>query len=307
MATELTIENDRSELARFLSRLQLFENFETDELEAISTLARRSAYQTNEYIFSDKDHGQCFYIVERGHLMLYIMGKPVKHFEPGDVFGEVALIDEKLRMGSVRAVDDAVLLRIDAADIFDEQKFDSRSALKLFRIFASMVADYLRSENQTSTPALVEAGESARVEFKSTLRTNLHTDKVDKNIEHAVLKTIAAFLNTDGGTLLVGVADDGEVLGLEQDKFANEDKLLLHLTNLIKQRMGNRFTQFVSADLETVDDTRLLRVDCFPSDSPVYLGHNDSEHFYVRTGPATTELKISEVFTYIQNRFHKPL
>lgn len=60
-----------------------------------------------------------------------------------------------------------------------------------------------------SVEELIHRGESERLEFKSTLRWNLHTDSKDKRIEHAVLKTIAAFLNTQGGTLLIGVEDDG--------------------------------------------------------------------------------------------------
>ena len=49
---------------------------------------------------------------------------------------------------------------------------------------------------------------------------------------------LAAFLNSKGGTLLIGVGDGGEVIGLENDKFQNEDKFALHLDNLIKDQLG---------------------------------------------------------------------
>jgi len=82
--------------------------------------------------------------------------------------------------------------------------------------------------------ALVEQGENTTIEFKSTLRVNLHTGQNDAKMELAILKTIAAFLNVNGGTLVIGVTDDGNPVGIGADKFANEDKMYLHLVNLIK-------------------------------------------------------------------------
>ncbi|MEA1951818.1 MAG: putative DNA binding domain-containing protein, partial [Planctomycetota bacterium] len=85
---------------------------------------------------------------------------------------------------------------------------------------------------------LAGGGESEQVEFKSTLRWNLHTGKPDKRIENACLKTVAAYLNSDGGVLLVGIDDEGRAVGLEPDQFANEDKLLLHWNGLIAKSIG---------------------------------------------------------------------
>ena len=76
------------------------------------------------------------------------------------------------------------------------------------------------------------------MEFKSSLRVNLHTGNQDPRIEHAVLKTLAAFLNTRGGTLVIGVDDKGVPLGLENDGFQTEDKMDQHLANLIQTDSG---------------------------------------------------------------------
>jgi len=84
--------------------------------------------------------------------------------------------------------------------------------------------------------ALIDTGESVQLEFKSTMRWNLHAKKAGKEIELAWLKSVVAYLNTDGGFVLIGVGDDGEVLGLEIDGFANEDKFILHFDNLIQQQ-----------------------------------------------------------------------
>ncbi len=85
---------------------------------------------------------------------------------------------------------------------------------------------------------LIDEGEGSHVEFKSTLRWSLKNDKADRGVELSWLKTIVAFLNSDGGTLLVGVSDDGEILGCEGDRFTNEDKYLLHVNNRIQQHIG---------------------------------------------------------------------
>ena len=86
---------------------------------------------------------------------------------------------------------------------------------------------------------LLEYGESNTIEFKSTLRINLHTKKTDSRMELAVLKTLAGFLNTDGGSLIIGVSDDGVPLGIKFDEFKNEDSMNLHLTNIVESRMGS--------------------------------------------------------------------
>ncbi|MBN1223178.1 MAG: ATP-binding protein [Candidatus Aminicenantes bacterium] len=74
---------------------------------------------------------------------------------------------------------------------------------------------------------LIKRGESKTLEFKSTLRWNLRENrKEDKVITLAVLKTIAAFLNTAGGDLLLGVGDDGTVTEIERDKFESNDEYI---------------------------------------------------------------------------------
>ena len=150
---------------------------------------------------------------------------------------------------------------------------------------------------------LVAGGESDDVEFKSTLRVNLHTNKVDKDMEHASLKTIAAFLNTEGGTLLIGVSDDREPLGLAADNFPNEDRMGLHLTNIVNAHLGRQAMTSIRLRFEDYIGKRVLVVDCGRSSTPVYLKDGNREIFYVRTGPATNELSVSESIEYVNQRF----
>ena len=149
----------------------------------------------------------------------------------------------------------------------------------------------------------VAAGEDDRLEFKSTLRWNLRTNKPDKAMEIACLKSIAAFLNSEGGTLLVGVEDDGNILGIAADQFPNEDKFLLHFNNLINQHLGLENTDSFSFEIRHLDGGDIMIVDCLPSLAPVYVTHDRKEDFYVRVGPGTRPLTTRDALEYIRNHF----
>ena len=150
--------------------------------------------------------------------------------------------------------------------------------------------------------SLIKLGESNRVEFKSTLRWNLKTDRSEKVIDKAWLKSVAAFLNSDGGVLLVGVTDNGDILGIETDNFDNEDKYLLHVNNRIQQHIGLEHACFIGYQLVPVDNQKVLLVECQPSPSPVFLKISKEEEFYIRVGPGSRRLSTSEVVAYVTNR-----
>jgi hypothetical protein len=150
---------------------------------------------------------------------------------------------------------------------------------------------------------LIAAGESDGVEFKSTLRMNLHTKQPDEKIQLEVIKTIAGFLNAKGGTLLIGVADDGEALGVAADGFPNEDKMGLHLANLIKDRLGSVFLPYVHPHFEDEDELRVLVVRCEKGPKPAFVKDGAQQRFYVRGGNSTIELRGSSVTDYVKQRF----
>jgi len=150
---------------------------------------------------------------------------------------------------------------------------------------------------------IVAAGESHRLEFKSTLRWNLHTDKADKKIENQCLKTVAAYLNTEGGLLLIGVSDEGLPLGLETDRFASEDKLLLHWHNLLKECLGAQFSDRVRSDILELEGNAILAVQCLSAGKPVFFRRDNEEAFFVRVGNSTQALKPSEILAYTERRF----
>ena len=161
---------------------------------------------------------------------------------------------------------------------------------------------YDSRQPEKSILRLIAKGEGRTVEFKSTMRMNLHTRKPGKEIEIAWLKAVAAFMNTDGGTLLLGVSDDGTIGGLEADDFANDDKCRLHLKNLVNQHIGAEFSKYLRFNLVGVDGKQIGVVSCRPCADPVYLKEGKSEAFYIRSGPSSDALPVSKIVSYIRNR-----
>ncbi len=179
------------------------------------------------------------------------------------------------------------------------------------KLIAQLIADgYQRlthgetlAVEQDTFEARIDRGEGTHAEFKETLRVNLHTGQPDAKMEHAVLKTIAAFLNSHGGTLFVGVNDAGEAVGLDRDNFPNEDKMALHLDNLIKDRLGGPVFACLKPSFATVNGKRILAVECTASGKPVFLKNGGGEEFYIRAGASSPALPASHTHEYIQQRF----
>lgn len=185
-----------------------------------------------------------------------------------------------------------------------------RSSLLALREDAYAVVEYVahhHDEGETEVRRLIRRGEGVNVEFKSTLRWNLKTGQKDGAIEHAVLKTVAAFLNTDGGTLLVGVADDGTIVGNQVDQLESRDKFERHFTQIVTDRLGVTSPLLTRTEFEAIDGRDVFRVDVMPSPAPVFLrGKPGEEEFFVRTGPQTVKLGVRDALDYARSRFERP-
>ncbi|PJA36676.1 MAG: hypothetical protein CO183_02540 [Candidatus Zambryskibacteria bacterium CG_4_9_14_3_um_filter_42_9] len=155
---------------------------------------------------------------------------------------------------------------------------------------------------------LIEKGEGFFSEFKESLRYDKHRNTVSKEMERAVMKTIAAFLNAKGGILLIGVSDTGEVVGLEDDfktlPKKNKDGFENHLNMLVKSMIGLPFTKYVSVKFGKVNDLDVCLITVGESHKPAYL-HNDDqkEDFFVRVGNSTQPFSMSETEEYIKTRW----
>jgi len=294
-------------LLKFLISTRLFKSLTYKELEFIEKFIEEREFDEGSFIFRESEEADHFFILRKGMLRASIGGKLLTNIRPGEYFGEIAVLNENIRTGSVFALEKSVIISIDGRAIFREEKVPVEISYKLLKeLIKNITSLHYTNDFFKRTRDLIMQGEGEKLEFKSSLRFNLHTGKFGREIEHAALKTISAFLNSWGGILLIGVDNEGNVSGLEIDMFENDDKALLHLTAMVKERIGTHHIQFINSAIEQLDTGKVMRIDVSPSNLPAYLVNNNEEYFYIRTGPATTELKPSQIYEYMDNRFYRP-
>ncbi len=155
---------------------------------------------------------------------------------------------------------------------------------------------------------LIGGGESDALEFKSSLRWDLEKELPNRVLETMTIKTVAGFLNGEGGALLIGVGDDGELLGLQGDfetlRKPDRDGLELHLQQLFIQSFGEAaVSSFLTVNFHEMDGRDICQVTVEPSDHPVYVEHKGQQVFWLRVGNATRALPINEAVRHIQTRW----
>lgn len=160
---------------------------------------------------------------------------------------------------------------------------------------------------------VIRRGESDLVEFKSSARWNLRTKARDEKLEQVVAKTVAGFLNADGGTLVIGVADDGTPIGLVNDfalvKAPDPDRYELWLRDFLATNLGQNAAALPGIDFTPVTvegvDTVVCRVACPASPRPVYLRPPRAAvaEFWVRTGNSTRMLSVDQATDYVMHRW----
>jgi hypothetical protein len=157
------------------------------------------------------------------------------------------------------------------------------------------------------TQDLISNGESSQAEFKQTATYNSHAGSKDAKLEHAVIKSVAGFLNARGGVLLIGVHDDRYPVGLNldfgvcsprKDRDGFENWLYTRLTDQIG---GPVVASFVRTSFERIDDHEICRVDVDPSPQPVYVG--DAAEFFVRMGNSTRACNPRDAAAYIRTQW----
>lgn len=152
-------------------------------------------------------------------------------------------------------------------------------------------------------PEMIKRGESASLEFKSSLRWDYDQGARNKALERATVKTVAGFANAKGGDLLIGVNDAGNVLGLAPDfeslPKSNRDGFELHLVQVLGGALGESVLAFVTITFHEVEGKDVCQVAVESCDHPVYLDENGDSAFYVRMGNQTKALPIDEAVRYI--------
>jgi hypothetical protein len=150
---------------------------------------------------------------------------------------------------------------------------------------------------------LIAQGEGSKLEFKETLEVDIKTDAKSSDVLHSALKTIAGFLNTEGGTLLIGVSDSGEIKGLEKDfklcKKHNMDGFEQKLRDLIKTRFEPAPFSKIAINFEELQEGTICRMDVPRSEKVIHL---DKKEIYIRDGNRTLPLEGPALTRWIEER-----
>ncbi|WP_448327785.1 type ISP restriction/modification enzyme [Sulfitobacter sp. M13] len=158
-----------------------------------------------------------------------------------------------------------------------------------------------------SVEDIIVADESRDLEFKSTFQWDMREGKQNKLLQKQVLKTLAAFMNADGGTLVIGVTDDKEIIGLEHDLKLVKDSLDAfenRLLSVFSSAIGAPYTLHCKMRFADVRDEKIVCViDVLAAKEPVFVDFQSQHEFFIRRGNATVSLNASEQHTYIRQRF----
>lgn len=162
---------------------------------------------------------------------------------------------------------------------------------------------YLERELSENLPALINGGEGEYLEFKSSVRWDYHQGKINKALEIVIAKTLVGFMNHRGGSLLIGVADDGGIVGLESDyktlKSKDRDGFELCITDLVTNRIGASLCVFIHCVFDQVEGKDICRVIVEPAVEPVYLKDGGTSKYFLRTGNGTRELDAREAMAHV--------
>lgn len=154
---------------------------------------------------------------------------------------------------------------------------------------------------------LIAAGEGTQLEFKSSLRWNRREGKRDAIIEFATLRTVAAFMNARGGTLLIGIDDSGTPLGLEDDYKTlhkqSRDGLELFLRDVFHNSFGASGGHLIDIRIEDRGGKDICVVLVRPSPTPAWLEREGKHEFFLRSGNQTRLLDSKDAAEYVKLRW----
>lgn len=174
---------------------------------------------------------------------------------------------------------------------------------------AEIRATLLRAADAEPVPTadLIEGGEGSKVEFKESARWSYIKGEKEKTSANEVIRAICGFLNSDGGSLLIGVRDDGTPVGLKADYKSiqghpNSDGFMNWLTTLLRDRLGVNALGQLRMAFDTVSDCEVCRIDVAPSPEPV---HVDQRGFFVRLQNTTQQLGGQETLDYVERHWSR--
>ncbi len=158
------------------------------------------------------------------------------------------------------------------------------------------------------TEELLTRDETRSIEYKQTARWNVREQRRDKTLEQVIVKAVAGMLNDRGGTLLIGVTDDRQPVGLHDDyaqvKPPNADGFVNWLDTLFEHSLGHAGANRLTIRIDQVNGRDVCRIDVPASTRPIRVKNkNGPDILYQRRNNSTRAVPDDEIDTFIAERF----
>ena len=257
-------------------------------------LLYKSGWDSDNYL-----HRQIVNEIANRAFLTAASNRSLSDMEPADYLPQ---IEEKYpgALASQFIPEEPVLWRVDHySDFLDARRELLASKINEFRATLITEPDEVRHR---SVAELIKLGESMVLEFKSTFQWDVVQKKQNKELRHAVLKTIAAFMNCEGGTLIIGVEDHGNLYGLSNDlklMGGSRDRFEQTLTNLVIDRIGPITVPYISIRFEDIEDHTVCVVTVEPIRDGVFLKTSIGKEFFIRAGNTTRSLDPEQTHEYL--------
>ena len=200
-------------------------------------------------------------------------------------------------------------------DLWDPERYEDFLAARR-RLLAQAMNEFIAGwapddpdplVDESLVRRLMATGENDRIEFKSSLRWDRREQCVNKQLQKVIVKTLAGFLNANGGTLLIGVDDAGVAVGLAADYESlhrkDRDGFEQHLQQVVAQNLGQSVSPYLTVTFHEIDGQDVCHVSVDPSDHPVYVDEQQQAAFFLRVGNGTQPLPVDEAVKYVQHRW----
>jgi hypothetical protein len=166
---------------------------------------------------------------------------------------------------------------------------------------------FMLDEVGRTIPEVIKAGESLHVEFKSSVRWDLQNNSINRGLETVIAKTIAGFCNTKGGSLVIGVADDGGIVGLEHDyqslRDPGRDGFERMIIDIVKKKLGGDLGTLIHFSFLDMNGKDVCMLSIEPAPRAIYLDEGGASVFYVRSGNSTRKLDVRDALNYANTRW----
>lgn len=288
-------------ILHFLQSCEELKSFSFSELEELIAISRLIYFEKGRDVFSIEHQDKYLFVVGEGMLSLRLHHNRLsKKFMEGALFGEITLFSDRGRLGAIHCLEEVCLVAIDKNGILQPNSMVSDATrFKFLRIMGKKMAGYFYQDQDKSTEELILEKESEYLEFKASTASDNWP---------GMIRTIASFMNLNGGTILCGVKDGGG----EQAYFITDkhkvDQFERDFRDKIHTYLGENLPA-IYFDLKQIGKTNVVRIDVNPSSFPIFYRREtqDSrirEVFYIRTGCKNHPIRMtSDIVNYIQRRF----